>query len=240
MTTRQFWQQEAAKMRDKSAVLDTTVLSSPNNESELEPGIHLNLVGDITINTSKKGDKNPKVYLYDKNDVALLGQIGGTISVDLIYHNLLEQNIPIASIMRDPRIFKNYVQGGGLWDYKVRYKQSSRRDTIYGMINIFYQNNTKFSFNGKIMESQDIGNHHFGVMGKAAGFPTSTLFTEEVLLFFAGEAQIKAGTSKPEWQVYEIIENGDSVSSVMLPPYGDDPRDQSWIKSGFDYWKNRK
>lgn len=52
--------------------------------------------------------------------------------------------------------------------------------------------------------------------------------------------------SRPEWQNYVIV-NVQRVSpsgipytisvKQMLPPYGDDPRDQMWIKKGFDYWK---
>ena len=28
-----------------------------------------------------------------------------------------------------------------------------------------------------------------------------------------------------------------TYTKTMLPPYGDDPRDQKWIKLGIDYWK---
>ena len=63
----------------------------------------------------------------------------------------------------------------------------------------------------------------------------------------AGEAQIKAGTSKPEWQKYINVRvpvmTGDRViwktEKQMIAPYGDDPRDQSWIKSGFNYFKRK-
>ena len=94
------------------------------------------------------------------------------------------------------------------------------------------------------MESQDIGNHHFGVVGKAYG-----LFSEDFMFQQAGEAQKGAGTSKPEWQpVIKItkdtyIEHGMKVKTteiIKLPPYGDDPRDQDWIKAGFKYYKNIK
>ena len=91
------------------------------------------------------------------------------------------------------------------------------------------------------MESQDIGNHHFGVVVKAYGF-----FSETFALKKAGEKQIKSGTSKIEWQIYETqntymtYPSGDGYFlqlKYLLPPYGDDPRDQKWIKAGFNYWK---
>lgn len=55
----------------------------------------------------------------------------------------------------------------------------------------------------------------------------------------------QSGTSKKEWQKYEIQSIYMSGSSGegffvqqrrLIPPYGDDPRDQEWIKAGFKYW----
>lgn len=62
----------------------------------------------------------------------------------------------------------------------------------------------------------------------------------------AGAAQMKAGTSNPAWQVYRntvVSRDGSGTpirQRVMLPPYGDDPRDQSWIKAGFRYYDSHK
>jgi Bacterial toxin 44 len=186
---------------------------------------------------SKKGDKNPNVYLMQNGQSILLGYIGGIIDISDIYRNLLEQNISIAVGMYDPRQFKDFVNYGGIWDYKARYNQQGRRNTIYGYVNLIKNNNTSFYFEGKILDSQDMGNHHYGVMGKAC--KCFGLITEQTLLEQAGIAQMKRGSSNPEWQKWEIIEDGDGVSAVMLPPYGDDPRDQMWITSGFYYWNNR-
>jgi hypothetical protein len=90
------------------------------------------------------------------------------------------------------------------------------------------------------MTAQDLGNHHFGVVGKAYG-----LFPEETMLREAGAAQMTAGTSKPEWQQYEerqvTGERGTTGTvKVMMPPYGDDPRDQEMIKEGFKYYEETK
>ena len=94
------------------------------------------------------------------------------------------------------------------------------------------------------MDVQDIGNHHFGVVGKAYD-----LFSEETMLRQAGLNQIKQGTSRSEWQIYTdetltiVSPTGGVLMSpvkIMQPPYGDDPRDQMWIKAGFIYYKNRR
>ena len=56
-----------------------------------------------------------------------------------------------------------------------------------------------------------------------------------------------AGTSKPEWQIYKDVRRSNftktgshyfTIEKVIQPPYGDDPRDQKWIKSGFRYYEN--
>ncbi len=196
------------------------------------PGVYVNATGDIITNSSDKNHQ--EVYLMINKEIFLIGQIGGTIYVDLIYRNLLDQNIAISKNILDPRQFRDYVTKGGIWDYKSRYNQAGRSNTIFGYVNLGLKNNTNFSFQGKIMEAQDIGNHHFGVVGSACGFP----FPEHLMLVQAGLAQMRDGTSKPEWQVYHEYINQSGYHKDMMPPYGDDPRDQSWIKAGFSYWKS--
>jgi len=85
-----------------------------------------------------------------------------------------------------------------------------------------------FKQQGKAYEN--FGNFHFGAVGAAMGFPDTILLNE------AGIAQKKADTSKPEWgepafRYFPFF--GDA-------PYGDDPRDQYWIKQGIDYYRNRE
>ncbi len=93
------------------------------------------------------------------------------------------------------------------------------------------------------MESQDIGNYHFGAVSLSYGF-----FPETFILEQAGAYQIKSGTSKPQWQVYKMTPKPNftrggrlyyTKQKTMLPPYGDDPRDQKWIKGGFQYFKSK-
>jgi len=133
-----------------------------------------------------------------------------------------------------PFTFKSLVQNKGEWDLKNNMK------TIYGLANHYKDGTTQFTFQGKNLEAQDLGNHHFGAVGKAYGF-----FSEKFMLQQAGAAQMSAGTSKPEWQRYQevpliiVSPTGGVINTTikeMLPPYGDDPRDQQWINSGFDYY----
>lgn len=72
----------------------------------------------------------------------------------------------------------------------------NNKNTIYGLGN---DGKTIFNFDGDKMEAQDIGNHHFGAVALAYGwFPS-----EKFILKQAGEYQIKSGTSKSEWQIYQ-------------------------------------
>ena len=66
---------------------------------------------------------------------------------------------------------------------------------------------------------EDFGNFHYGIVGKAAGF------SEIVLLSEAGRAQMNhPGSVRGPGNPY------------ILPPYGDEPKDQDWIKRGFKWY----
>ena len=92
------------------------------------------------------------------------------------------------------------------------------------------------------MSAQDIGNHHFGAVSK-----TNVLISKPLALNLAGLAQIKAGTSRPEWKslgltfiptFLPIFPFPTVIPLVTLkPPYGDDPVDQMWIMEGFNYYE---
>ncbi|WP_431311631.1 polymorphic toxin type 44 domain-containing protein [Pedobacter albus] len=196
--------------------------------------IHLDKYGTVLKNVDD-GDKSVHVHekaqteadvnktYSTKNtsaDGEKIGELGGKINVDKVYANLLEKNMKEAKGIYNPWTFKEKVRNKGDWDLK------SDKGSIFGLGN---DGKTIFSFQGKSMEAQDIGNHHFGAVGKAYGF-----FTEEFMLKQAGAAQMAAGTSLPEWQKYLTTTTstpyGTSTTiKVMLPPYGDDPRDQSWV-----------
>lgn len=198
--------------------------------------LYIDPKGD-TIVVNRKGyvTRNDKtdnlVYMQGKKGkMTSIGELGKTINANSIYKNLLKDNMKTAKGIYNPVTFKNLVKNKGEWDLKNNMK------TIYGLANHYKGGETQFSFQGKNMTAQDMGNHHFGAVGKAYGF-----FSEEFMLKQAGEAQIAAGTSKPEWQKYDVKVIPSPVGGVVtittpLPPYGDDPRDQQWINAGFDYY----
>lgn len=83
------------------------------------------------------------------------------------------------------------------------------------------RNGGKWDYKQLDKKFAEFGNFHFGIVAKAAGF------SEEFSLRMAGAAQIKAGTSSPDWS-----------NPLLSEPYGDDPDDQNWIKSGFHTYSN--
>ncbi len=169
------------------------------------------------------------VYLQKDEQSVLnfLGEIGKEVDISEVYQNLLLLNSKVAKRMFNPWKFKKLVATNGEWDLKNNSK------TIYGISN---DSKTKLLFNGHVMDSQDVGNHHFGVMARSFGFP----------LYFAlraaGKYQITSGTSRKEWQVYRhdvIVSHSTGLSyrnSYMIQPYGDDPNDQRWIREGYKYF----
>lgn len=77
-------------------------------------------------------------------------------------------------------------------------------------------------YDGMYMEPQDIGNYHFGYIGRASGIQTW------VLLKGASVNQIK----KMNWEVFK---------NCFTTSFCDDPRDQYFIKMGaIAYDKERK
>ncbi|WP_455427502.1 polymorphic toxin type 44 domain-containing protein [Dryocola sp. LX212] len=85
----------------------------------------------------------------------------------------------------------------------------------------FYQkvrNNGEWDYKQKERGLANFGNFNYGAAGYAAGIPEGTLYAG------AGFAQNRAGTSHPSWGAW-----------YGKFPYGDDPRDQFWIKQGIDY-----
>jgi RHS repeat-associated protein len=195
--------------------------------------------GDNSVFVHAKGITGKNVdKAYSVTDHAAgglkIGELGKSIDANGIYTNLLNANISEAKGIYSPFTFKEKVTDGGVWDLKVQ------KGTIWGLGN---DGKTTFNFKGNEMESQDIGNHHFGAVAKAA---LGYLLTEKEILVEAGDNQIGNNRSKPEWQPVKKttssynIEHGMRVTettSTRLPPYGDDPRDAKWIQAGFDYYK---
>ena len=186
----------------------------------------------------KNDNKDKLVFVFQNNALTPIGEIGKTVNIDNIYSNLLAENAKIAKGIMNPFTFRDLVKAGGEWDLKVN------ENTIWGLAKVMTDKGllkqTQYVFQGYSMEEQDVGNHHFGVVGKAYGW-----FPEVFMLRMAGAAQVRSGTSRPEWQRYKTdrvptFTKNDRLIWVeertMLPPYGDDPRDQRWIKAGFQYF----
>ena len=79
-------------------------------------------------------------------------------------------------------------------------------------------NKSDWDFKQKGYFLQDFGNWHFGVITKVMGLP------RPIPEIGAGVAQMLAGTSS------EITFN---LTALLKPPYGDDPRDNTWINQGY-------
>jgi Bacterial toxin 44 len=176
------------------------------------------------------------------NDMELIiwkiGELGKQINGNKIFRNLLNANIGYAQNHSDPREFRNLVKGKGEWDLK------NNKNTIYGLANEFDKgkdNKSQFAFQGTNHTAEELGNIHYGATGKAWNF---IAFTEDFLLQKAGEAQVAAGTSLPEWQKFTLrkvpMERGFMDMKIPAAPYGDDPRDQEMIKRGFRYFDQNK
>jgi len=171
--------------------------------------------GYISHDIEIKDPNDPSVFLHTNGNNNKIGEIGGKIDADIIFSNLLEEHASVAqslNALRDASTFEGFVKGGGIWDIK------RNKETIYGIAN---DDQTVFIFYGEEMSSQDLGNFHYGVVGKAAGY------LRWVLLYMAGRAQIGEKRSKKEWQTFPFN---------FRSPYGDDPGDQMWINMGINYY----
>jgi RHS repeat-associated protein len=217
-----------------------SLYSSMNNN----PILFNDPLGDTIIvdkrgNVVKQYGKDNLVFLQKGKKLTQIGELGKSINASKIFKNLLNKNIAYARTKTDPRDFRDLVKNKGEWDLK------NNKNTIYGLANSFdkgKETKTQFSFEGSNYTAEELGNYHYGATGKAWNF---FAFTEEVLLQKAGEAQIAAGTSKPEWQKYRIeyrnAGHGEQYEKKYpLPPYGDDPHDQEMIKRGFKYYDANK
>ena len=96
--------------------------------------------------------------------------------------------------------FISKVRTGGDWDLKNQSSWNLKRDYTY-------------IYHGKELRYDDVGNIHFGFVGRL-------LFPKEILLAGAGLYQIKNGNS----HIYYLFSNFD------------DPQDQAMIAYGYDLW----
>lgn len=95
--------------------------------------------------------------------------------------------------------FADKVRPGGVWDYKLTYGYSN-----------------SYIYDGQVKTGEDMGNFHYGFVGRAATFEAS------LLLSAAGAVQLYAGSWEPAW----------------WSTYFDDPKDQAMISYGISMWDN--
>lgn len=185
-----------------------------------------------------------------------LGPVSGVVRIDEIYSSLLVKHKEEAKYWRlmfaGPaltkglayRKFYELVKWRGPWDLKTRH------DLIYGTSTYY---GTLFEYKGRILRAEDVGNHHYGVMGRYLGIPLS------ILLRAAGVAQIWSSNSplrcrapyyptddgfcsdaefmnRPEKKVRPVYMVEQLLDSRADPSFGDDPIDQHFIRAG--YWDN--
>lgn len=95
-------------------------------------------------------------------------------------------------------VFALWVRPGGIYDYKIG-KYAGK--TIY--------------YDGMWMEAEDIGNYHYGYIGRAAGIPKS------VLVVAGGFVQ--------------LLQHGeDTIENCPTTSFCDDPRDTYFVQKGAD------
>ena len=95
------------------------------------------------------------------------------------------------------------------------------------------RNKGPWDYKQKGNQYADFGNFNFGATGAAFGF------SEDTLLRMAGWAQKQAGTSMPEWgETPGKLEAYFGIGGK--PPFGDDPKDQHWVKQGIRYYQENK
>lgn len=97
--------------------------------------------------------------------------------------------------------FKRMVQARGPWDFKTNYLKNYR--------------NAGVTFAGTQYRYDMPGNFHYGFVGAAAGIGETTLELG------AGQAQVRSGTSRPEYWCTSF----------------DDPEDNAYLKLGIALYK---
>ncbi|RMG23209.1 MAG: hypothetical protein D6732_24955 [Methanobacteriota archaeon] len=174
------------------------------------------------IQEDEEDPEDNSVYAMIDGERVFLEYRHGTIDMTVIFQNLLEKNMAYAATIDNPYTFRDLVKTKGDWDLKWLTGQEGRKYSIfaYGTKD---QNQTTYIILGGLtgLQSQDLGNIHFGATGLATG-----LFTEETLLREAGLNQI----------VSDYYQKGPESIIGRTPirsPYGDDPRDQYYINIGF-------
>ena len=198
------------------------------------PVNYVDLHGDSIV-VDKYGEnlqvigKDKNVYIRDNGKYTLIGEMGDKVNIDIIAGNIFDRNAKKAKAIKNPKTFYDYVKTGGEWDLK------NKNGSIWKYARI---HDTDFQYGNKLMSVEDVGNYNFGVVAKSYGIP------KQIALKGAGYYQIYSGTSSPNWIAGKLMEISTMTPSgiistsrehIMLAPYGDDPKDQHWIRQGYKY-----
>ena len=149
------------------------------------------------------------------------------MEVTNIVNNMLCRNAKTAKKIDSIYAFYKKVKTKGIWDLK------NLENSIWKEGN----GNTTFAYNDELLSSDDIGNLNFGVVAKAYGMAAP------FALKAAGVYQIISGTSKKDWINFNVVKRSTASPSGIYSmgidfdfaePYGDDPKDQMWIKRGYN------
>ena len=195
---------------------------------------YVNIYGEILTDFRILNPDDPSVILVDKKGKwSKIGRLGGEIDITGIFDNLVATRYEEAKSLFNPLLFMKYVETGGAWDIK------NNVDLIFGVAN---DNDTWYNYYGEIMRPDAPGNILYGVVGLAFGdnYP-AVFFSEGLLQYAAGWAQLKDNHSKDEWIKGPIV----TLLGTKLPPFkkpfADDPIDQYYIRKGFElYWLLRE
>jgi len=188
-----------------------------SGDDEKPNGVIIDKYGSVISNNTLFFGVFIKNEIFDQYN--FIGTLGGVINGEKIISNVIishKEELEHGEHSMTLSTFYDLVKTGGDWDLK------NKPNTIFSMAERLDKKQvTLFTFGKYKMAAQDIGNFHYGVFGKAFGL------SEVGLLKAAGMIEMKEGKSRPEWQTPEN----------MRKYYGDDPRDQGWIKEGFKYFK---
>jgi hypothetical protein len=178
--------EDSAKNTVKNFETETNDLINSGNLLEVESG-------DFVMTAMAAGYTSTVVRNYFVNNYSQAQSILDTYTYLLI-------NVDVfAAIAYRNATFAGLVKSGGAWDLKTK----------LGRTNYYY-------INGYYRSGEQIGNEHYGYMGKALGYGSTTLKT------VAGLYQIVSGTS--DWSFYTS--------------YFDDPADTTAINEGINWYLN--
>ena len=183
------------------------------------------------------------VYLGD----TFIGELGQDVDATEFYKNLLETNAQTADDIWNPKTFQELVRTNGEWDLKNLNEDNpeGHPEHIIGLAHKLQDDGvldfTQFSFDDESFTPGDLGQHHFGVTGKAMG-----LFPERFMERQAGVAEMRKAARKgktvpEEWRPTDTYISNRGVEHVTIGhPYGDNPRDNKFIRKGFDYFRRNR